>query len=66
MRTLREKNAHKECPEFEQVQRDLDEYERKAIEKLNAEYNATQRNTLGLANLLKKRRQFLLASFCWH
>ncbi|KAJ5248456.1 hypothetical protein N7524_012416 [Penicillium chrysogenum] len=37
----REKNAHKECPEFEQVQRDLDEYERKAIEKLNAEYNAT-------------------------
>lgn len=36
----RDKNAHKDCPEFEQVQRDLDEYERKAIERVNNEYKA--------------------------
>jgi hypothetical protein len=35
----REKNAHKECPEFGQVQRDLAEYERKALTRFRDDYD---------------------------
>jgi hypothetical protein len=34
----REKNAHKDCPEFAQVQQDLAEYQRKALDRLTADH----------------------------
>ena len=64
----RDKNAHKECLEFEQVQRDLDEYERKAIEKLNKEYKAnTELETLkyaGAVHILKDTARVSLDRSC--
>ncbi|KAJ5334320.1 uncharacterized protein N7506_008103 [Penicillium brevicompactum] len=37
-RLARDKNSYKECPEFAQVQQELDEHERKAIKKLDAQH----------------------------
>jgi hypothetical protein len=35
----KDKNAHKDCPEWPQVQMELAEFERKAMKRLKADYD---------------------------